>query len=311
MSASSYSVDVVIPAYNAGKYITQTLQSVAAQDANIASIIVVNDGSTDDTPERVLEFAKLNSHLNIVLINQSNAGLSAARNAGINQSQADYIALLDADDLWQPNKISSQIELLKRRPQPLLGVVYCGYQLIDEIGQVISTNPKDIVSPALRGNVYQSLLKGNFISGSGSSALIKRTVFNTVGLFDEQLKACEDWDMWLRIAKQYQFDFVDAKLVLIRVHPHNMQKDTMRMLSAELMVLNKFTEQGQGNPFLLWKMRTYLFNKRIPAQAISGFEQCSPTLKKQLSGWRMNMASCMLHPLQILANTYLKLSGKR
>ena len=147
MSTSSYSIDVVIPAYNAGKYITQTLQSVATQDANITNIIVVNDGSTDDTPERVLEFANLASHLNIVLINQSNAGLSAARNAGIKQSQADYIALLDADDLWQPNKISSQIELLKRRLQPLLGVVYCGYQLIDEIGQAISTNPKDIISP--------------------------------------------------------------------------------------------------------------------------------------------------------------------
>ena len=189
MSTSSYSVDVVIPAYNAGKYIAQTLQSVAAQDAIIKTIIVVNDGSTDDTPERVLEFANLTPHLNIALINQSNAGLSAARNAGINKSQADYIALLDADDLWQSNKISSQIELLKLRLQPLLGVVYCGYRLIDEVGQVISTKPKDIIPPTLRGNVYQSLLKGNFISGSGSSVLIKRTVFNAVGLFDEELKA--------------------------------------------------------------------------------------------------------------------------
>jgi len=311
LSTSSYSVDVVIPAYNAGKYITQTLQSVAAQDAIIASIIVVNDGSTDDTPERILEFANLTPHRNIVLINQSNAGLSAARNAGINQSQADYIALLDADDLWQPNKISSQIELLKHKPQPLLGVVYCGYRLIDEIGQVISTKPKDIIPPTLRGNVYQSLLKGNFISGSGSSVLIKRTVFNAVGLFDEQLKACEDWDMWLRIAQQFQFDYVDSDLVLIRVHPNNMQKDGMRMLSAELMVLNKFTKHSQSNPFLLWKMRTYLFNKGIPAQAIPGFEQCSPQLKAQLSGWRMNMASCILRPLDILANAYLRLSGKR
>ena len=311
MSPSSYSVDVVIPAYNAGKYITQTLQSVAAQDAIIANIIVVNDGSTDDTQDKVIGFQKQNPNANLVLINQSNAGLSAARNAGIKQSHADFIALLDADDLWQPNKISSQIELLKHGSQPLLGVVYCGYRLIDEVDQVISTEPKDIISPTLRGDVYQSLLKGNFISGSGSSALIKRTVFNAVGLFDEQLKACEDWDMWLRIAQQFQFDYVDSDLVLIRVHPHNMPKDGMRMLSAELMVLNKFTEKSQGNPFLLWKMRTYLFNRGIPAQAIPRFEQCSPQLKAQLSGWRMSMASWMLRPLQILANAYLRFSGKR
>lgn len=311
MSQSPYTIDVIIPAYNAGMFIAQTLQSVLLQDAPIHSVIVVNDGSSDDTQAKVLGFAQQNPELNLILINQANSGLSAARNAGIKQSHADYIALLDADDLWQPNKISSQIELLKHRSQPLLGVVYCGYRLIDEIGQVISTKPRDIISPTLRGNIYQSLLRGNFISGSGSSALIKRTVFNAVGLFDEQLKACEDWDMWLRIARQFQFDYVDSDLVLIRVHPNNMQKDGMRMLSAELMVLNKFTEQSQGNPFLLWKMRTYLFNKGIPAQAIPRFEQCSPQLKAQLSGWRMNMASWILRPLQILANAYLRFSGKR
>ena len=311
MSQSRYTIDVVIPAYNASAYIEQTLQSVLLQDAKIHSVIVINDGSTDDTQDKVIGFQKQNPNINLVLINQSNAGLSAARNAGIHHSQADYIALLDADDLWQPNKLSSQIEIFKSIPEPLLGVVYCGYRLIDEKGKAISTKPKDIISPTLRGNVYQSLLKGNFISGSGSSALIKRTVFNAVGLFDEQLKACEDWDMWLRIAQQFQFDYVDSDLVLIRVHPHNMQKDGMRMLSAELMVLNKFTKHSQSNPFLLWKMRTYLFNKGIPAQAIPGFEQCSPQLQAQLSGWRMNMASCILRPLHILANAYLRLSGKR
>jgi glycosyltransferase involved in cell wall biosynthesis len=302
---------VVIPAFNAGNYITQTLQSLANQDAIITSIIIVNDGSTDDTSVRVLEFSKSSPDLNIALINQKNAGLSAARNTGIRHSKADYIAFLDADDLWKPNKLSSQIELLKLKPYPHLGVIYCGYQLIDESGKNIAASPKAIISPALRGNVYQPLLRGNFISGSGSSVLIKRSVFSTIGFFDEQLKACEDWDMWLRIARQFQFDYVDTELVLIRVHPHNMQKDVMRMLSAELMVLNKFAEQEQSNSFLLWKIRTYLFNKDIPAHAIPGFERCNPKLQVQLSGWRMNLASCALIPLQILANTYLKFSGRR
>ena len=174
LSASYYSVDVVIPAYNAGKYITETLQSIANQDAIINCIIVVNDGSTDDTQVRVLEFSKSTPQLNIVLVNQQNMGLSAARNTGIRLSKSDYIAFLDADDVWQHNKLSSQIELLKLKPQPLLGIIYCGYKLINESGKTIYADPRTIISPTLRGDVYKSLLRGNFISGSGSSVLIKR-----------------------------------------------------------------------------------------------------------------------------------------
>lgn len=311
MSPPQYSIDVVIPAYNASNFIEQTLQSVLEQRAMINNVIVVNDGSTDTTLEKLLAFQASHSDLKLLIINQDNAGLSAARNAGIRHSKADYIAFLDADDLWKKNKISSQIEVLGKNQSPSLGVVYCGYELIDENNTNISQDPKSIIPPTLRGNIYKALLKGNFISGSGSSALIRREVFDRVGLFDEQLRACEDWDMWLRISEQFEFDYVNSQLVLIRVHPHNMQKDVMRMLTAELMVLNKLTEQSQGNPFLLWKLRTYLINKGIQAQAIPGFERCNPKLHAQLSGWQMNLASWVLRPLKILANAYLKFSGKR
>jgi hypothetical protein len=84
-----------------------------------------------------------------------------------------------------------------------------------------------------------------------------------------------------------------------------MQKDLGRMMSAELMVLNKFYERGQSNPFLLWKLRTYLSNKKLTAEAIAGFRRCSPKLQAQLSGWRMTLASTVLAPLRWLANRYL------
>lgn len=306
MNSSPSSIDVVIPAYNAGQYITQTLQSVAKQDVPIANIIVVNDGSTDNTQVCVEAFIKANANLNIVLINQANAGLSAARNAGIRHSKADFIAPLDADDLWKPNKLSSQLKLFADSGNPQLGVVYCAYELIDDAGKNISSNPRSVIAPTLRGKVYKSLLRGNFISASGSGVLVKRSVFDTVGLFDESLRACEDWDMWLRIALQYQFDFVNTVLVSIRVHQNNMQKDLMRMLSAELMVLNKFTERSDENSFLLWKIRTYLFNKGVKANTIPGFEKCTPRLQTQLSGWRMGAATTLLAPARILANLYLK-----
>jgi glycosyltransferase involved in cell wall biosynthesis len=306
LSQSPYTIDVIIPAYNAGMFIAQTLQSVLLQDAPIHSVIVVNDGSSDDTKAKVLYFAQQNPELNIVLINQANGGLSAARNAGIRHSRASHIALLDADDLWDTQKLSTQIALYQNSKNPQLGLVYCAYRLIDQAGIPLPDHAQALIAPALRGQVYKALLRGNFISGSGSSVLIARAVFDQVGLFDEQLRACEDWDMWLRIAQHYSFDYVDQTLVSIRVHPNNMQKDLGRMMSAELMVLNKFYERGQSNLFLLWKLRTYLSNKKLTAEAIVGFSHCSPKLQAQLSGWRMTFASLALAPLRWLAKGYLK-----
>jgi hypothetical protein len=191
-----------------------------------------------------------------------------------------------------------------------LGVVYCAYLLINEQDQLLPSTPKSVITPALRGNVHHKLLLGNFISGSGSSVLIKRSVFSEIGLFDEDLRACEDWDMWMRIAKKYQFDFINETLVSIRVHQNNMQKDGMRMLSAELLVLNKFIECGEENTFLLWKIRTYLMNKGLSASSIPGFEKCSAKLQSQLLGWRMNLASTLLAPLRTLAYIYLNQKHK-
>jgi glycosyltransferase involved in cell wall biosynthesis len=304
-------VDVVIPAYNADAYISQTLESVAKQTYPINSIIVVNDGSTDETQIRVLEFATAHPSLKTTLLNQANLGLSTARNTGIKNSYADYIALLDADDLWAPEKLLKQMQVFTHSAWPKLGVVYCAYQVVNEQGLVLASNSRDVICPSLRGNIYKELLLGNFISGSGSSVLIKRSVFSDVGLFDQDLRACEDWDMWMRIAKQFQFDFINDTLVSIRVHQNNMQKDSMRMLSAELMVLNKFFDQGDENTFLLWKIRTFLLNKGLSASAIPGFENCNVKLQSQLLGWRMNLAAAIASPFRALANIYLSKQKKR
>jgi len=310
LHSSPPTVDVVIPAYNAKNFITKTLESVAKQSYPIQSVIVVNDGSTDDTQACVLQFIKSFAHLNIILINQENAGLSAARNAGIRRSGADYIALLDADDLWSPEKLFAQIQLFTNSTMVNLGVAYCAYELVNDKDQLLPSTSKDIITPELRGNIYPALLLGNFISGSGSSVLIKRSVFSEIGLFDEDLRACEDWDMWMRIAKKYQFDFINEPLVSIRVHQNNMQKDIMRMLSAELMVLDKFIECGEENTFLLWKIRTYLMNKGLSASSIPGFEKCCTKLQSQLLGWRMDIASILLATLRTLANNYLNQKHK-
>ena len=303
-SEPSQQIDVVIPAFNAAAFITQTLESVAIQGNLIGQVIVVNDGSLDDTAALVTQFAKAHPVMNLRLISQTNAGLSAARNTGIANARAQWIAFLDADDIWLPFKLSKQYALFAASSDPKLGLVYSGYSLITENSQLIPS-PKGLILPHLKGSVYRQLKKGNFISGSGSAVMIKKTVFDHVGLFDEALPACEDWDMWLRIAKEFHIDYVPLELVHIRLHANNMQKDFKRMLSADLMVLNKFSIACETNVFLLWKIRTILFAKKIKPDSIAGFSSCTSQLQQQLTGLRYALACLILAPLHWAGSHYL------
>ena len=303
---NSHLVDVVIPAFNAEKYIAQTLDSVKLQGNVIAKIIVVNDGSTDNTQEVITQFANNSPEFAIEIITQTNQGLSAARNSGIRASTAPFIALLDADDIWLPHKLSQQLEIFRQAKIGQLGLVYCAYGLISHHSSRLPSS-LGVIKPKIRGDVYRALLKGNFISGSGSAVLLRKEVFQEVGLFDENLRAGEDWDMWIRIAQKFTIDYTPEELVLIRLHENNMQKDSLRMLTAELMILNKFYENNQSNLFLLWKIRTILFNRHIHASKISGFDQCTPKLKAQLTGINNLLAGALIFPLAILAKAYLAL----
>ena len=294
ISSKNHLVDVVIPAFNAARYIDQTLDSIALQGSLVHSIIVVNDGSTDQTALKVEAFTKQHPRLTVKLINQANAGLANARNTGIENVTAPYIALLDADDIWLRGKLERQLEVFNNSSDTRLGVVYTGYELIDENSLLIS-NDKGIIKPQARGDVRSKLLTGNFISGSGSSVLIQSKVFKEVGLFDEGLRASEDWDMWLRIAQQFHFDFVDTPLVQIRVHQSNMQKDFSRMLASELAMLNKFAQHGKHNYFLLLKIQTILFKKKMAAQDIAGFNVSEPWVKAQLTGYQRFIWQSLLY----------------
>jgi len=294
LGSKNHLVDVVIPAFNAARYIDQTLESIALQGSLVHSIIVVNDGSTDQTAQIVEAFTRQHSRLTVKLISQTNTGLANARNIGIQNATAPYIALLDADDVWLRGKLEQQLEVFNNSSDPRLGVVYTGYELIDENSLLIS-NDKGIIKPQARGDVRSKLLTGNFISGSGSSVLIQSKVFKEVGLFDESLRASEDWDMWLRIAQQFHFDFVDLPLVQIRVHKSNMQKDFSRMLASELAMLNKFAQQGKHNYFLLLKIQTILFKKKMSAQDIAGFDVSEPWVKAQLTGYQRFIWQSLLY----------------
>ena len=303
-------IDVVIPAFNAARYITEALDSVALQGSLVGRIIVVNDGSTDDTELRIQEFIHKHPDLDVRLITQKNAGLSAARNTGIRSSTASWIALLDADDCWKAGKLSAQAQLINLSTDSKIAVVYSDYEVMSASGESIK-KPNNILHPYLRGHIYLPLLRGNFVSGSGSSVLIKRKALDCVGLFDESLPACEDWDLWLRIAKSFHFDFVAAPLVRIRLHPENMQKNRLRMIDAELRVLNKFAQDNGSNLFLYWKIRTYLQAQHIDVSELPSYRDCSPNLQKYFNGWRLWLGQLILIPVLQFGRIYLKIVSPR
>jgi glycosyltransferase involved in cell wall biosynthesis len=230
------SIDVVIPLYNGALYIEDTITSVLTQTHLPERIIVVNDGSTDDGPSIVQRLAST-SLVPITLLTKQNGGLSSARNAGITASTASYIAFLDADDKWLPEKLETQLYVFEHTPT--VGAVYCQCELIDESGTILST-PVIQIDPAFQGSIFEKLLGKNSIVSSASGILIRRDIFEHTGGFDETLTSYEDWDMWLRIAHYAEFGYAPTTLVQIRQHPHNMQKNIARMLTNEITLYNKW-----------------------------------------------------------------------
>jgi glycosyltransferase involved in cell wall biosynthesis len=219
-------VAVVIPLHNGAGTIERTLDSVCGQSWRALEIIVVDDGSTDDGPERVARRAAEDGRIR--LVSQANAGVAAARNFGASAATADYLAFIDADDLWAPDKIALQM-LALAEGGPEVGLVYTWSALIDDTDRVYSTWHR----PTAEGRVFRELCRSNFV-GNGSCALMRRAAFEAAGGYDPSLRArgaqgCEDLMIYLRIAERYEFRVVSRHLTGYRVTPGNMSSDALRM----------------------------------------------------------------------------------
>ena len=232
-------VSVVIPLHNAAWTIGATLASVRAQTHSALEIIVVDDGSTDSSAAVVAAHAA--DDRRIRLFRQANAGVAAARNRGAAEARADYLAFVDADDLWAPNKIALQLRAL-HAGGPRAGLVYTWFAVIDAHGRVISTQHR----PMAEGQMLRDLCRRNQI-GNGSSSLMRRAAFDAVGGYDTSLRArnaqgCEDLLIYLRIAERFEFRVVPRHLTGYRKTPGNMSSDTLQMLRSCEIVLSDYRE---------------------------------------------------------------------
>lgn len=218
-------VSVVIPAYNAEKTILETIESVRKQTFTDFEILVINDGSTDQTV--VIVNAIQDDRIKV--FSYGNGGLSIARNRGIHQAQGEFITFLDADDLWAIDKLELQIDALRQHKDA--GLVYSWTLVLDERGQNLNAG----LSPLFEGNVYRQLLIGNFIA-SGSNAMLRRPVVDQVGQFDPTLRSSEDWDYWLRVATDFPFVVVPKPQIFYRQSTNTMSSNLQRMEYSMLLV---------------------------------------------------------------------------
>jgi len=194
-------ISIVIPTKNRAKLLKEAINSALDQDYSDIEIIVIDDGGTDDTENMLnsLNSSKVRYYKNIV-----SGGSSAARNRGITLAKGGFVAFLDDDDIWYKNKLSEQIKVFNQNIE--IGLVYSSMHIIySDLGYEYDTRPQ------ARGNIYKKLLLKNYV-GATTSVMVRKSVFEKVGLFDESLKAREEYDLWIRISKDYLIDFVKEPL---------------------------------------------------------------------------------------------------
>lgn len=258
-------ITVAIPAYNAMKYLPETLDSVLQQTYQDFEVIIVNDGSTDEIEtwfERIKD-------PRIKLISQANKGLAGARNTGVTQAIGEYIALLDADDIWETTKLEKQIRILENKPE--IGLVYTWASLIDEKGKLIGK----IHQWNAEGQIWEQLLASNPIKPS--SVLIRRDCFDRVGMFDENLRSyIEDWDMWLRLAKDYAFGVVNEPLLYYRERSSSVSKNWEAMKrSFEIVIEKAFAEA----PVHLMPVKNISYSLAYLHLALQGLQSENPNFE--------------------------------
>lgn len=222
-------VSVIIAAYNLMTYLPATVNNVLAQTYKDFELIVVDDGSSDNTSEWITQ----QPDPRIRLITQNNMGLAGASNTGIAAAQGEYITFMDADDLWESTKLAQQVEILDRHSE--VDIVYTWVTYMNERGE--STGR--IVKTEAEGYIWQDLIEVNQIE-CGSVIMIRRSCFESVGLFDTNLKSyVQDWDMWLRLALQYQFKAIRQPLVYYRQRASSGSRNIGQMERSFNLVLEK------------------------------------------------------------------------
>lgn len=222
-------ISVVIPSYNCGPYIAEALDSVLGQTYSDLEIIVVNDGSTDNTGEIIKPYRDT-----IIYIEQQNRGLPAARNVGIRAASGDYIALLDADDSWIPNKLDQQ---MPRFSDLEVGIVCSDVSVTYSDGRFL---PSFLAERPLatEGYIIDNYIQSRFLFPS--TMIFRRQCFDQVGLFDEEMFACEDMELFMKMCLRWKVALVREQLVIRREGGYNITANHEKLGRYTILAFRKF-----------------------------------------------------------------------
>lgn len=302
MTKANDLVSIIITCYNYGRYLPFCLESALSQTYENIEVVVVNDGSTDDTDDIMHKYV---SNPRVRYIRQDNAGQAHAKNTGIRNARGAFVAFLDADDIWDARKLEKQIPLFLDRT---VGVVYSVSSYIDEGGQEVKIHGQEKYLVPRSGNVAKDLYLDNFIPFS--SAVVRRECLDNAGLFDESLKMGIDWDLWLRISVHHAFAYVHEPLLRYRIgHTGQMSKNLEERQRCSDRIMRKFVG---NNPGIL--SRRDLVRAESYTHCNRGYYYRSVDIRKSN---RHYCAALKSNPTEwsayrgLLKNMYLLLCGRR
>jgi glycosyltransferase involved in cell wall biosynthesis len=271
-------VSVIIPAYNYADYTVNAVESVLAQTFHDYEIIVVNDGSTDETEKKLRRFI---ADRRIIYIYQENHGVAHARNTGIKNSFGEYVAFLDCDDLYMPDKLERSVQALDKNQS--LSFIYTPVLFVSESGRTLGRDREKCYS----GKVFDRLILNNFIRNS--TAVIRRHCFDKIGLFDEALFYTADWEMWLRVSSIFGVGYIGAPLSKYRQREYdyfvkNPAKVKEEMLKVKDKIfdnnpyLSRYLKQNLSAQILVWTIKSYLVKKDLlnAKRELSELLKCQP-----------------------------------
>lgn len=243
----SPTISIIIPTYNRAHLIHRAINSVLNQTYQDFEIIIVDDGSTDNTEEAVRSF---NDSRIEYIRHEKNQGAAVARNTGIKAAKGEYIAFQDSDDEWFPQKLEKQMKVFETA-SPEVGVVYTGFWCM-------ANNKKRYVpSKSVKqkeGNIFKELLKGSFITTQ--SIVVRKKCFESAGLFDENLPRFQDWELALRLSKHSEFKCVDEPLLISYHTTGSISRDLKALIKASEIIMTKHFEDFSKDRKLLAR---YLF----------------------------------------------------
>ena len=284
-------VSIVIPVFNGQDTIERTVSSVLSQTFSDFELIIIDDGCTDKTLRIVNHF----SDSRLKVYSYPNAGLSASRNRGIRIASGAFISFLDADDVWTDTKLADQLSALQEHSSASIAYSWTNY--IDENDNFIQSGSH----LTFNGNIFENLLVSNAVE-SGANVLVKRTVLEQVGFFDETLKAAEDWDMWLRLSSQYEFVCVPKVQILYR-RTNSMSSNVVRQETECVKVLERAcASRPEETAFLRQKSLANLY-RYLTFKALEG----APGRQKGIESARCLLQAVRYNP-SLLKNVRLVLS---